>query len=221
MAAAAAAATEGLRAAVPHIAAPLGCPVSADPRWRALPGRHVELDLGRYQVDAPVPLGGVDVVSGGRSPTRRSTRFCGCRFWRRHCGSSNPTWSPSATSTAMSEGTVKTHVGRILAKLGLHDGVHAVITSYQTGLVSPTGTRTEPATTYGVPPTAPTRPAFKAARVANGLAAPRNARVAGKPGPRTSTFSAPLTQCVIWVLPARTGCRTGRATRFRARTAGR
>lgn len=158
---------------------------------------------------------------GGRSPTRRSTRFCGCRFWRRHCGSSNPTWSPSATSTAMSEGTVKTHVGRILAKLGLHDGVHAVITSYQTGLVGPTGTRTELATTYGVPPTAPTRPAFKAARVANGLAAPRNARVAGKPGPRTSTFSAPLTQCVIWVLPARTGCRTGRATRFRARTAGR
>jgi DNA-binding NarL/FixJ family response regulator len=37
----------------------------------------------------------------------------------------------------MSEATVKTHVGRILAKLGLRDRVHAVIFSYDHGLVYP------------------------------------------------------------------------------------
>ncbi len=35
----------------------------------------------------------------------------------------------------ISEGTVKTHVSRILAKLGLRDRIHAVIYAYQTGVV--------------------------------------------------------------------------------------
>jgi DNA-binding NarL/FixJ family response regulator len=43
-----------------------------------------------------------------------------------------------ATLFTLSEATVKTHIGRILAKTGLRDRVALVVLGYETGLVKPT-----------------------------------------------------------------------------------
>lgn len=42
-----------------------------------------------------------------------------------------------AEQLVVSETTVKTHVGHVLAKLGVRDRVHAVIAAYESGLIQP------------------------------------------------------------------------------------
>ena len=42
-----------------------------------------------------------------------------------------------AAALHLSEGTVKVHVGRILAKLDVRDRIQAVILAYESGLITP------------------------------------------------------------------------------------
>jgi DNA-binding NarL/FixJ family response regulator len=55
------------------------------------------------------------------------------------CGLSNP---EIAALLNISETTVKTHIGHIMAKLGLRDRIQIVVYAYETGLVTPQGRRT-------------------------------------------------------------------------------
>ncbi|MEC3916668.1 response regulator transcription factor [Nocardia sp. CDC160] len=51
--------------------------------------------------------------------------------------------SEIATDLGVGEETIKTHVSRILAKLGVRDRIHAVVYAHQHGLVQPRAARSE------------------------------------------------------------------------------
>jgi len=82
--------------------------------------------LDRFAALAPAPAG-ADVLAGLTDRERTV-------FDRLAAGRSN---REIAAELHLSEGTVKIHVGRILAKLGLRDRVQAVVLAYESGVVRP------------------------------------------------------------------------------------
>jgi DNA-binding NarL/FixJ family response regulator len=89
----------------------------------------------QFASQRPEPAGGEADTQPGSARIRQAlTGREQDVFSRIAAGMSN---SEIAASLFLSEGTVKVHVGRILAKLGLRDRVQAVVLAYESRLITP------------------------------------------------------------------------------------
>ena len=126
----------------------------------------------------------------------------------------------------LSEATVKTHVGHILAKLGLGDRVHVVIFAYDHGLVRPgkdqpaAGPRPAPAPTLSAAPATTLGAMTKLlVRPAAARRSPGRRVNSRKPGARLAAVPASQSAMPTRAIPDRAASETARRTTRAAYTA--